>query len=538
MYENLLALEAVDLVIFLVNQPNCSTSNSAGQDGSIAEMGNNTFLKWAFRKLESRHSSSHTYDDPLELRDIADSALTTSSISARLQRTDEGYTFTADTITEIQNNGLHLLIQVSSTNLAPTTYQIFDYGIWSFNFGKDAKSKRPIPGYQEWLTNAEGVHDSLETSIGTSKTNLILYESRSHRISQSLVINHRQRLWKFSKIPGRVIMTLVSQRNPEKWLHSLPSRTSTSASPDMTSQNASTMTDLLFLGKWVGTKIKNTVLNRFYEQQWILLYSRSVAFNQPLDSYKMILPPKDRIWADPHVIQNKGSYYIFFEEMLRSNSKGHLSVMKFNPLDGTHSKPTPILVKDFHLSYPFVFRHHDTYYMIPETHQNQTIDLYECTDFPHQWEFKKTLIHDIRAVDTTVYFDGDLWWLFTSIAEHRGSSTYDESFLFYSDALDSSNWQPHPKNPIVSDSRVARSAGKIFTHQGQLIRPTQNCSRQYGESINFQKILKLDVHDYQEEPLATIDAGTKFRLSGIHSFSSNADLTVIDAKLWRNKLPF
>ena len=39
--------------------------------------------------------------------------------------------------------------------------------------------------------------------------------------------------------------------------------------------------------------------------------------------------------------------------------------------------------------------------MIPESNKNNTIDLYYCDEFPDKWVFKKTLINNINAHDTS-----------------------------------------------------------------------------------------------------------------------------------------
>ena len=64
--------------------------------------------------------------------------------------------------------------------------------------------------------------------------------------------------------------------------------------------------------------------------------------------------------------------------------------------------------------------------------------------------------------------------------------------LFYSDDPLSKNWNPHTLNPIVSDIRNARPAGKIFVMNNKIIRPGQNCFQIYGNSFSFNEITKLN----------------------------------------------
>ena len=46
-------------------------------------------------------------------------------------------------------------------------------------------------------------------------------------------------------------------------------------------------------------------------------------------------------------------------------------------------------------------------------------------------------------------------------------------FLFYSDDPTSTEWNPHPKNPIISDVRNARPGGHIFEYKNKILRPAQ-----------------------------------------------------------------
>ncbi|HEY0729749.1 MAG TPA: hypothetical protein VGD38_16825, partial [Pyrinomonadaceae bacterium] len=68
--------------------------------------------------------------------------------------------------------------------------------------------------------------------------------------------------------------------------------------------------------------------------------------------------------ADPFMIHD-GSWHMFFEVLLTSD-KGEIGLATSdNGLDWTYQQI--VLREEFHLSYPYVFKWQDTYYMIPET---------------------------------------------------------------------------------------------------------------------------------------------------------------------------
>ena len=248
--------------------------------------------------------------------------------------------------------------------------------------------------------------------------------------------------------------------------------------------------------------------------------------------FENIVPPKDRFWADPFIVFKNNIYYVFFEEFIYEENKGHISFLTIDE-NGGYSKPAKILEKTHHLSYPFVFSHDEKYYMMPESSANNTIDVYECSEFPEKWSFYKTIMRDIVATDSTLFHKDGKWWLFTSVTKDQKRE--NELLLFYSDNPFSNEWSLHPKSPIVSDVRGSRSAGKIFEEGGKTIRPAQDCSKRYGYGIIFYQIDTLNETDYQEKEIQTIYPDWNKKIIGVHSYSQKNKLTVIDARVkrWR-----
>jgi hypothetical protein len=196
---------------------------------------------------------------------------------------------------------------------------------------------------------------------------------------------------------------------------------------------------------------------------------------------------------------------------------------------GNFGSPVPVLQRDYHLSYPFVFPWDGKYYLVPESAGNKTIDLYECVDFPYKWKIKMNLMEDILAVDTTLFYFNKKWWLFTGIGDNAGSFPQVELFLFYADELCTQEWASHPLNPIVSDVKRARPAGRIFMRDGKIFRPSQDCSKTYGYGFDLNEILSLSESQYRETKAVSVrpdwDEGTR----GTHTFARAGKLTMIDA---------
>jgi hypothetical protein len=263
-------------------------------------------------------------------------------------------------------------------------------------------------------------------------------------------------------------------------------------------------------------------------EQWCLLFYLKQKDPQIQKGFQKIIPPKDRFYADPFIVGKESSYFVFIEEFVYGQNKGHISYLKINQ-NGEYSEPKKILERPYHLSYPFVFKFKNDYYMIPETSENKSIELYRCIKFPDEWEFVKTLMNDIVAVDNTILEKDGKWWLFTSTPEMNESSN-DVLNLYYSDDLLNGEWVPHPKNPIISDVRKARSAGKLFKIGDKLYRPAQDCSIGYGRGIKLNLIKILSEENYEELTIGSIYAHED-KIEGTHTYSNDGNLTIFDYKI-------
>ena len=243
--------------------------------------------------------------------------------------------------------------------------------------------------------------------------------------------------------------------------------------------------------------------------------------------FKKIIPPRDRFWADPHVFFKDDTYYIFIEEYIYKKKKAHISLIEMQQ-SGKYSDPVKVLEEPFHLSYPHVFDYNGILSMIPETKGAKSISLYQCTDFPTEWKHQATLMDSVNAVDSTILFHKNKWWLFTNIAEPEGTSQNNELYLFYSDNLLSHNWKSHPMNPVISDVKRARPAGKIIEQNDVLYRPSQCCSPRYGYGIKLNEIVSLTENDYSEREIAFIEPKWDKKLEGVHTICHENRLTMID----------
>jgi len=282
-----------------------------------------------------------------------------------------------------------------------------------------------------------------------------------------------------------------------------------------------------------GLKTLSTRVVRRATEKALMLEQWSIAFRfgadeawtGSLDGFYRLDPPKGWFWADPFPIERGGRYYVFFEELPLGASKAHISVVEVDRA-GKASAPRKVLERDYHLSYPFLVEEGGELYMIPETADNDTVEIYRCTDFPAQWKLERVLLKGVRCADATLHREQGRWWMFVNAAA-PGAEMNDELFLYSAETL-MGEWRPHRRNPVKSDVRSSRPAGRLFRRGGGLYRPGQICTPLYGAGIALHRVTRLTPDEYAEEEEGRIVPSDK-RTLGIHTLNRAGDLTVTDA---------
>ena len=407
------------------------------------------------------------------------------------------------------------------------------YGVWSFHHGDNRINRGGPAGFWETMERWPETGSILQILTEDLDNGKVISRSFSCTDGLSVTDNKSNYYWKSLFFVPRKLKEIYEaggdkfwdevnfrNRHPEFYAERLYKRPTNFQYARLVARKA-------------GEKTVKVLSSRLWFDQWILMFHLKSEFSSSLWRYKPIVPPKDRFWADPHIIYKNNEYYIFIEEYLYASRKGHISLLRMDA-DGSYTEPEPLIDRPYHLSYPSVFEYDGDYFMIPESSGNGTIELYKCLEFPHKWEFQMNLIENVSAVDTTVLFHEGRWWLFTNMRAHSGASSWDELFLFSSPDLLTRNWQPHPRNPVVSDCKSARPAGRIFRMNGGLYRPSQNCSTRYGYGFNINEIIVLDESNYRESVVSSVGPNWDRKIVGTHTFNRAGSLHIIDA-LYRRK---
>lgn len=241
-----------------------------------------------------------------------------------------------------------------------------------------------------------------------------------------------------------------------------------------------------------------------------------------------------RFYADPFPLVHRGRTILFLEEYPHATGKGVVSAVAFGP-DGPEGVPVRVLEEAHHLSYPFVFERDGAHWMIPESGDNGTVDLYRATAFPGGWVKHATLIAGVTASDATLLERDGRWWLFATVCAHGPGESARAVRGAYSDALHlwsapdfRGPWTPHPRNPVLIDFGAARPAGRIVLRDGALIRPAQDCRRGYGEALSLARIDRLDMAGYAQTVETTLRAGAGFPGHRFHTLNRTDDFEFVD----------
>ncbi len=491
--------------------------------GKIKNELNDNYLFYNYLKWDKNY-----YKEDIDAFEKKDSAKILENIEILLvnpRRTKFSDFIEGEDLKKIQEKKLDVIIRFGFRILKGDIFKSAKYGIWSYHHD-DNIDYRGGPGlFWEIYENNPRSGTILQILNEKLDDGKVIYRSISNTKKLSFHKNRNQNYWKTSTFILRRLKHL--QKFGWEFI-----------------ENLETYNEKLIYNKGIYTfpnnkqtlklhfklLTRNLILNfreHFFEEYW------EIIFKNKNKKFK-IKHEKEHWYADPFPIMNNDKIYLFFEDF---NKKEGIGCISFVELGGNNkvSKPKIALKESFHLSYPHLFDYGGKYYMIPESKENNDVRLYEAIEFPSKWKYVKTLINDIKAVDTTTLFYENKVWLFTNVEKH-GSSSWEELYLFYANNL-FEDWQSHPLNPVISDVSCSRMAGNLFANsKGEIFRPNQDCSVTYGYATNISQITKLNKSEYKEKIIKKILPKNLGNYNGTHTYNKINDIEFYDAKkLVKNK---
>lgn len=468
--------------------------------------------------------------DPTERVDLSSMLRETATIRI----TDET-PLSPDVVSALVDADLDVMLCFGSPAVARHLIGYARHGAWFYPdlLAVDG-TERPV-GFEATVAGGDVVTTSLNelTPEGTPGRSLYAAVSAVNRYSPHYT--DRRVKWTMATFPARVLETLVKTGK-------LPGVSIREAGPGNRERTTAIPGNIRMLGiaARLGTRLAaHAVRAALYRSEWAIacradpdLSVASLSRSSDLGAFTFIDSPPDQFWADPFPVRDGETTWLFVEEFPRHANRAHLAVMELRN-DGTTGPATTVLTRPYHLSYPFIFRWQDEWYMVPETLGTRTVDLYQSTQFPFEWRQVQTLLDDVHAVDATLFERDGQWWMFTTIAPFGGSEN-DELHIFMAETP-LGPWRPHPANPQTSDVRGSRPAGRIFPIDGAWYRPAQDCSRRYGYAMTIQRIVTLTADCYDEEVAGRIEPTWAEGLLGTHTVNHVDGMTLVDGDRWRSR---
>lgn len=526
--DNLTSSEFAYVTLIVSREPACETREHKISHGSAVLI---KLFESIDRLLFRSNHNSHLDTDIAPLTGV-ESVISLNNLTGLTQETGK-----TNAIADLNPD---VIILFGSHIIEDTILDIPKYGVWTFSIDDSKIHGMPAHGFWEVIKHQPLTDISLEILTADHSPNDVIYTSRESTYHYSITENRNKVFGRAAVVLPRLIEGL--SRYGEAYLDQMKERHKAFI-PDIgrSSYSDSFLSVLRDLVAHIGYVLRLGIYKACHTDafSWQLRINNIRDSNYCQDdfsTFKAINPPRRLFWADPFIIADENNYYVFVEEFIYKTNKAHLSVLQLN-CDGHLIKSEKILERPYHLSYPFVFKIDGTYYMIPETNQNKTIELYKCCDFPYIWKFEKYIMENISGTDTTLFHYENKWWLFTTIDQTGGvSSCSTELFLFYSDDPIMGKWVSHPLNPVVSDESRARCAGKIFIDDGKIYRPSQDCSIRYGRGLNINHITKLNEQEYNEVLLKEIKPDWDPKLKGVHTINSDKDMIIIDTYKFHKRI--
>jgi hypothetical protein len=282
---------------------------------------------------------------------------------------------------------------------------------------------------------------------------------------------------------------------------------------------------------WGGIALR-ALRRRFSRDTWFVAFRRRRGPGGPPvepGGFAELTPPRGHFFADPFLLERDGRTWLFYEDY--DWAVGHAGIAVAEVLgDGRTGEPHRVLDPPHHLSYPFVLEADGEVLLIPESAAARRVEAWRAVELPHRFEPAFVLLDDVEAYDPTLVHRDGRWWLFVAVPV-PGASPDDELHLYSAESL-TGPWTPHPANPVVSDVRCARPAGRIVERDGVLLRPGQDGSVRYGGAIAWHEIVTLTETAYEERPVAafrtdhTVLPGNQ----ATHTYDHSASWEVLDGQ--------
>lgn len=399
------------------------------------------------------------------------------------------------------------------------------YGIWSFHHGDNSINRGGPAGFWEKILK--------QPSVGVTLQKLTPELDGGFVIDKAFFNYH----WSFLKTNQLILESSVSLlfKNIKKLQNGEfnPKKSLVYYNPLYKTPKPQTLLKymLSFYSALIGTIKTKTFFKIFgiRDNCWTLFIGKGNFLNSTLFRLKPVKLPKNEFWADPFIFNHEGKNYIFFENYNYQTKKGKISC---GEIDGNNLIDIiDVMEKDYHLSYPFIYKENEDIFLMPETSANNQLEIYKCINFPTEWKLHTTAFEGEKVADAHFYTDRNKSkWLFLNKKPNDNAGIDSELYIYKVNSLDLNDLVPHKNNPVIINSEVARNGGAIFEYENDIYRPSQaNVNGVYGNGLNINKISKLTIDEYVEETIVTAYPNFHPGLISMHHLHQKNGIFVIDA---------
>ncbi len=503
----------------------------------------NTALRTLMNSNLRRHALYNLYlrfdrkrkrpNDPLELVDCRPLLSNIESVEVEPIGKKFVHRFPPETIERVRAKNLDVLIRFGFNILKGDILTAARYGVWSYHHGDNDFYRGGPAHFWELREGSPLSGVILQVLTEELDAGLVLCKSLfPTEATLSVSANRFGPYWGASDL----VIRKLNELHRSGWEHvrqkALP------AAPYQGKRKIYRTPTNSDMARWLGPVLLKKAIRRPFQQKRIQHWRIGVRIRRtPLfedltsnpDGVRWIESPKGHFWADPFIVEQDGKAWVFFEDYSYRTKKGVIACAEISA-DGDLMSPVSCIANgDHHYSYPYVFREGEELFMIPEAWSSGSVDLYRCAEFPNRWERCATLLRG-RFVDTSVWNDGRLWWMMTTSADPDARATI--LFLFYAERL-TGPWQFHPANPISTDVRNNRGAGRVFFDGKRWIRPSQSSSPVYGYSFTLNEIRLLSTTEYAETALREVRPEVLGEIKATHTYNWIPGVEVIDGTVSR-----
>jgi hypothetical protein len=219
--------------------------------------------------------------------------------------------------------------------------------------------------------------------------------------------------------------------------------------------------------------------------------------------------------ADPFMFVEEGEWHMFFE-IVNHDRKPDAPIGHATSSDGLEWEYNQVVLqKEYHTSFPLVWKYDGEYYMCPPT--GKRVELWKADEFPTEWSKVGNAIDvDFYSHDPVFFRYDGRWWLATD-------KDNDKLMLYHSTDLEATGWTPHEQNPVVTGRpEAARQGGRPIVDDGDVYFFFQDLVDQYGDKTRAYRVTDLTPSSYADEEVASSpvlsEFGVGWNATTMHTF--------------------